>query len=194
MGFNIPILVDSPMAINICGAYDELLTGEEKEFWDKVRNWKKLVWVKDADESLSWRKDTRPAIVVCSSGMITQGRSVLWAQELIPNPNNIVVFCGFSAKGSIGATLKEGKKKSIYIQGKMVRNRCQTANLTSFTSHMQRNALIDYYGSIDCEKIILVHGDEESKLSLSTAVQERIFQNAKTSKVVISNKGYSLKI
>ena len=192
--FRLPILVDSPMAINICEAYEELLSGEEKEFWDKVRNWRKIIWIRDADESLSWRKDTRPAIIVCSSGMITQGRSVLWAQELVPNPNNIIVLCGFSAKGSVGATLKEGKKKSVYISGKLVRNKCQTVNLTSFTSHMQRGSLIDYYGDIDCERVILVHGDSESKLSLAEAVQNRMMENNKTSRVVISNMGYSIKI
>lgn len=192
--FRIPVLVDSPMSIRICNAYRELLSGDDLKLWEKVLTWKNIVFVTDAMESKAWRDDTRPSVVLCSSGMVTQGRSVLWARKILPRVNDRVVFCGYSAEGSIGAIIKEGKQKTITIGGTRVKNKCQVTNLTSFSSHMQFDSLVEYYGSIDCEKIILVHGDEMSKMSIVSSIEEEISKNDRTSKVIISNKGYSLKI
>ena len=196
--FKIPVLVDSPLALSICSAYDDLLEGEDKDLWKQVRQWKNVVWLQDSDDSRAWRTDKRPLIVLCSSGMITQGRSVMWAAELLPNPDNIILFCGFSAKGSLGDQIKHCKnnKGTIYFPtiDKVVHKNCQIVNLTSFSSHMQRQSLRKYYGSLDFEKLILVHGSEQSKLSIVPEIEEELYKNDKSSKVVCATKDYSIKI
>ena len=50
-GFDIPILVDSPMSTRICNAYSELLEGENAEKWRKVLAWKNFHFVQDSIES-----------------------------------------------------------------------------------------------------------------------------------------------
>ena len=82
----------------------------------------------------------------------------------------------------------------IKLGGKKVPNMCNVVDLHSFTSHAQRDSLLQYYSSVDCEKVLLVHGDMDGKVEFAADLEEAISKNNKTSKVVCVNKGYSLSI
>lgn len=192
--FDIPILVDSPMAQRCCIAYGAMLEGEATRKWKEVLAWKNICFVEDHIESRGWRDANCPVVVLASSGMLVKGRSVGWAYDMLPKAKDRIIFCGFSAEGSIGAIIKEGKQKSITISGKRRANRCQVTNLLSFTSHMQRDSLLHYYGSVQCEKIILVHGEMQGKIDFAKDLQEEISKNDNTSKVVVAQKGYTLSL
>lgn len=192
--FNIPILIDSPMAKKCCKAYCKMLDGEEAEKWQKVLAWKNVHFAETHLESRDWRESNRPVVVLASSGMLVKGRSIGWAYHMLPRAKDRVIFCGYSAEGSIGAIIKEGKQKTITISGKRRANRCQVTNLSSFTSHMQKDSLLKYYGSVQCEKIILVHGEMNAKMAFAKELQEEISKNDNTSKVVVSQKGYELSL
>lgn len=190
--FDIPILIDSPMAKRCCDAYSNILKGEESNRWQQVLSWKNIHFVESHLESREWRDMNCPVVVLASSGMLVKGRSVGWVYDMLPKVKDRIIFCGFSAEGSIGAIIKEGKQKSITISGKRRANKCQVTNLLSFTSHMQRDSLLKYYGSVQCNKIILVHGDMQGKIDFTKDLQEEISKNDNTSKVVVAHKGYEL--
>lgn len=192
--FDIPVLIDSPMATRICQAYSDLLEGQDAEKWKEVLAWKNVHFVKDYIESREWRDSKQPAVVLASSGMMVKGRSVAWAHSLLPRKNDRIIFCGFAAKNSLAAIIKEGKQKTITISGHRVQNMCQVTDLHSFSSHMQFDSLLSYYGSVECEKIVLVHGEMDDKIEFAKELQEEISKNDNTSKVVVANKGYSLSL
>ena len=192
--FNIPILIDSPMATRICRAYSELLDGGDAEKWSSVLKWPNLHFVNESIESREWRDSNQPVVVLASSGMCVKGRSVAWIGKMLPRVNDRIVFCGFAAENSLAATIKEGKQKTITVSGKRVANKCQITDLHSFSSHMQRDSLLKVYGATQCEKIVLVHGEMNGKLEFSRDLQEEISKNNNTSKVVVANKGYTLSL
>ena len=192
--FNIPVLIDSPMATRVCMAYRELLEGPDAEKWRQVLSWKNVRFVEDALESREWRDSNQPVIVLASSGMMVRGRSTAWAHSMLPRANDRIVFCGFAAENSLASIIKEGKQKTITVSGHRVKNKCQVTDLHSFSSHMQRDSLLKIYGAAECEKIVLVHGEMNGKIELSKHLQEVISKNNNTSKVVVANKGYSLSI
>lgn len=192
--FDIPILIDSPMARRCCEAYYKILEGDDARKWQEVLSWKNIHFVEDHNESREWREMNCPVVVLASSGMLVKGRSVGWVYNMLPRAKDRIIFCGYSAEGSIGAIIKEGKQKSITISGKRRSNKCQVTNLTSFTSHMQKNSLLKYYGSVECEKIVLVHGQMDGKIEFAKELQEEISKNDNTSKVVVAQKGYALSL
>ena len=192
--FDIPILIDSPMAKRCCDAYCEALEGDDAIKWKEVLAWENIHFVEDHLESREWRDMNCPVVVLASSGMLVKGRSVGWVYDMLPKAKDRIIFCGFSAEGSIGAIIKEGKQKSITVSGKRRANRCQVTNLLSFTSHMQRDSLLKYYGSVQCEKIILVHGEMQGKIDFTKDLQKEISKNDNTSKVVVAQKGYTLSL
>ena len=190
--FDIPILVDSPMATRCCRAYSNNLIGEDAVRWAEVLTWKNIHFVEDHLESRDWREANTPVVVLASSGMLVRGRSTGWACSMVPRAKDRIIFCGYSAEGSLGAIIKEGKQKSITISGKKCADRCQVTNLQSFTSHCQRDSLLDYYSSVQCEKVILVHGEMQGKLAFKEELQEAISKKNHTSKVVVANKDYTI--
>lgn len=192
--FDIPILIDSPMATRVCRTYSELLDGEEEKKWNEVLSWKNVHFVEDFIESRDWRDSNTPVVVLASSGMMVRGRSTGWAHNMLPREKDRIVFCGFAAEDSLASIIKEGKQKTITISGHRVKNKCQVTDLHSFSSHMQRDSLLKTYGATECEKIILVHGEMNGKIEFSKDLQEEISKNDNTSKVVIANKGYKLSL
>ena len=192
--FDIPILVDSPMAIRICRAYGDLLEGEESIKWKNVIAWKNVHFVEEPTESRKWRDSKKPVVVLASSGMMVRGRSTGWAHNMLPRENDRIVFCGFAAENSLASIIKQGKQKTITISGHRVKNRCQVTDLHSFSSHMQRDSLLKTYGAVECEKVVLVHGEMNGKIEFAKELQKEISKNNNTSRVIVANKGYSLSL
>ena len=182
------------MATRVCKAYSELLDGEDADKWKRVLSWKNVHFVEDSIESREWRDSKRPVVVLASSGMMVRGRSTGWAHDMLPRENDRIVFCGFAAENSLASIIKQGTQKTITISGHRVKNKCQVTDLHSFSSHMQRDSLLQVYGATECEKIVLVHGEMNGKIEFAKELQEVISRNNNTSKVIIANKGYKLSL
>lgn len=192
--FDIPVLIDSPMSIKICDEYGKLLEGNELDKWRQVMSWANLHLIKDAVDSREWRESQQPVIVLASSGMCVNGRSVAWIGNMLSHSYDRIIFCGFAAENSLAATIKAGKQKTITVSGRRVANKCQITDLHSFSSHMQRDSLLKTYGAVECEKVILVHGQMDGKIEFAKELQEEISKNNNTSKVIVCNKKYILSL
>lgn len=192
--FNVPVLIDSPMATRVCKAYSELLDGDEAAKWQEAISWNNVHFVESAIESRDWRESNQPVVVLASSGMMVRGRSTGWAHSMLPRVYDRIIFCGFAAQDSLAAIIKEGKQKTITISGHRVKNKCQVTDLHSFSSHMQRDSLLKVYGATECEKIVLIHGEMSGKIEFALDLQEEISKNNNTSKVIVANKGYNLSL
>lgn len=192
--FDIPVLVDSPMATRICNSYTNLLTGEDAIKWRQVLSWGNIHFISDAAESRAWRDSNQPVIVLASSGMCVRGRSVAWIGKMLSRTYDRIIFCGFAAENSLAATIKQGVQKTITVSGKRVANKCQITDLHSFSSHMQRDSLLKVYGTTECEKVVLVHGNMDGKIDFAKDLQEEISRNDNTGKVIVANKGYELSL
>lgn len=190
--FNIPVLFDTPMGMRVCDAYRTLLSGDELQHWERVLQWDNVKFISDPDESKAWQNDSSPAVIISSSGMMTHGRSRAYAKAMLSDSRNMIVFCGFSVDSSLASIIKEGKVKTIKLGGKRVANRCRVVDLHSFSSHMQKDSLLEYYSNVDCEKILLVHGDMQGKVEFANELANAISKNNKTSKVICVNKGHTL--
>ena len=85
--------------------------------------------------------------------------------------------------------IKHGNKKVVEIAGKKVKNNAQIVMLNSFSSHMQHDQLLDYYSNIKCNKIYLVHGQQDSKTSFAHELKSLLEKKNKTTQVICVNKG-----
>lgn len=186
--FDIPIYVDSPMAQKISSTYCDILEGEALEKWKAVLSWENLRFVGDYIESRELRDSGKPCIVVASSGFMVAGRSVVWCASLLPHAEDRIVTIGYAPPGSMAYTIKQGEQKTISITGKRYANRCQVTNLTSFSSHIQRDSMIAEYGKTNAEKLFLVHGDMEGRRSIKEEIEAELSKNDLTTKVIVVEK------
>ena len=187
---NMPMIyAASPLACKISNLFDtELRNEKDREKWEKVKSWNKIKFINDFDTMQYIVSKNQPSVYVASAGMLVSGYSTYIASQLLPKSNNMILFCGYMAEGSIGSKIKEGKSKTITIDGKQIANRCNIISLNSFTSHMQYDDLLWYYSSFNFDKICLVHGNFSDKVVFAKTLQEEISKKNKTGKVVCVNK------
>lgn len=186
--FDIPVYIDSPMAQKISSAYCDILEGDALEKWKSVLAWKNLRFVGDYIESREIRDSEKPCIVIASSGFMVAGRSVAWCASLLPHVDDRVVTIGYAPPGSMAYTIKQGEQKTISVAGKRYANRCQITNLGSFSSHIQRDSIVTLYGKINAEKLFLVHGDMDGRISVKPEIEAELSKNNLSTKVVIVQK------
>lgn len=181
------VYIDSPLAIQIFKDYEQILDGEDKELFDELLKWENLIFVKESEASKSLVSSTEPCVIMSTAGMCNVGRVRHHLKSLIPNPNATVLFVGFSTQGSLASLLKDNKTKTVMIDGKEYKCRCASYSLKSMSGHAPFNQLIDYYTSVNCNKIILHHGSQSAKETLAKELRKQLERKCKTSRVIIAN-------
>lgn len=189
--FKIPIIVDSPLAVILLDCFKKNLQGGWLDKFNEMMNWENIKIIRTVEDSIACVVDDSPKIVCSSSGMLTQGRSILYLKKILPRSNCSIITCGYMAEGGIGWKIKNNPtQKTITIDQKAYPNRCDIKCATSFSSHMQYEELMNYYTNIannGCDIIWLVHGDK-NKLKFKEELEKRISKINKTTRVVATNK------
>lgn len=192
--FNIPIYVDGKLIHKINRAFSEILTDDKLELWTKVYNWNQFKYVKETEESKLAVSKNESCICLGSGGFLQGGgRSIPWAKSILPRRKDMIIFCGYGGnEDSIIYRIKHPEKhKIITIDNKKCKNNCAVMSLKSFSSHIQHDELLDLLGNkinVD-NKIFLVHGNMDTKISFSKELKTLLQKNNKTTGVIVINKG-----
>ena len=193
--FTVPVLVDSPLSNRLLDCYSSILDGEAKEKFDEMMSWKNIRRITTPEASKAAISDKGAKIICASSGMLCAGRSVKWVQSILPNENDCILFVGFAGEDTLAGKIKHGSsQKTITINGKPYKNKCQLVDLHSYSSHIQRKDMINYYKSINCEKIYLCHGDTQARIELKEDLEKALADCCKSTRVVIVNKGTKISL
>lgn len=190
--FPYKVYIDTPLGIDIFNEYRKILSGDELELFDEVLNWDNLVFVRDAESSKALVHSNEPCVILSTSGMCNNGRIRHHLKKAVPNPNATILFVGFSTPGSLAALLKDKNVKSISIDNKQYTCRCASFSLKSLSGHAPFCQLLDYYSSINTNRIVLHHGSEKAKLTLKEKLTSELEKKCKSTRVIIANS--SLKI
>ena len=193
--FNTPVLIDSPLAIKICKEYIKLLKDEELEKWTQIMNWKNLKFINEYTDSKLWQECGNPCIVLTASGYLVRGRSREWIKTILTEANSHIIFCGYASENSLAGKIKKAtRNKTITIDNKPYRIKCNITDLKSFSSHIQYNQMLDYYTSIQCDKIALVHGEFKAKCEFAKDLEQELSRKNKTTKVIVVNSSTKINI
>ena len=193
--FNVPVLIDSPLANRLLDCYSSILCGESKEKFDEMISWKNIKRIITPEDSKAAITDKGAKIICASSGMLSCGRSVKWVQSILPNENDCIAFIGYANESTLAGKIKHSEtKKTININGKPCKCKCNLVDLHSFSSHMQHSDLINYYKGLNCEKIYLCHGDEQARLELKEDLEKALADCCKSTRVIIVNKGTKISL
>lgn len=189
--FNTNIIVDSKLSCELCNVYDDILTDNAKKLWNEVSSWTNLKLIKDKSESQACIADIIPKIVITSSGFCTNGRIVNYLDKYLRDTNSMIVFSGYTGDNPsyLSYRIQNYKDhKTININKKPVPNRADCITMSTFSSHANNHDLVIYGSSLNTNKLVLVHGSQESKEKLQKQLQEAVSKNDKTYRVVCSSK------
>lgn len=193
--FKVPVLIDSPLANRLLDCYSSILDGEAKEKFDDMMSWKNIRRVITPEDSKVAISDKGAKVILSSSGMLSAGRSVKWVQSILPNETDCILFVGYAGLDTLAGRIKHGtEQKTININGKPYKNKASLVDLHSYSSHMQREDLLNYYKSINCEKIYLMHGDMQARLELKEDLEKALADCCKSTRVVVVNSGTKISL
>lgn len=184
---NIPIYLDSPLAIKFCNLW------QDSPLWEAIMNWSNLHFVRDYNESLPLQMSDSRCIILAASGFLNGGRIVSHLKTTLPNLHNHIMFCGYSGQNNLASQIRFGQKE-VNVDGSLVANRANITELVSFSSHANYEELVDYYSMCRFNKLALVHGEYEGKVNFVTTLKEKFYQEAKACKVVCVNDGTKISL
>ncbi|ERG96762.1 beta-CASP ribonuclease aCPSF1 [Haloquadratum walsbyi] len=121
--------------------------------------------------------DGDQCIVLSTSGMVTGGPIMSWLQHIGTDPDSRLIFVGYQAQGTLGRRIQDGWDE-IPINGDQL-GRSETLTLemdvttvSGFSGHADRQGLENFVKTMNPrpEKILCVHGDEQSVQDLSSGL------------------------
>lgn len=183
----IRILIHTPLGKSICNEWGNVID-KNHDLWKDVMAWDKKIFIDEPkDVEFYAKQQDFPLLILASGGFLKSGSGMAWIKYILPNPKDYIVFCGYASEESNAGKIKSGKVKEIKIDKSVVKNKCKFINLVSFSSHMDREQLLEYYSSINCGKICLVHSEQDSKIVFAKDLRDRLSALDKTTKVIATN-------
>ncbi len=167
---DVPIHVDSPMALQVLEVYrGPTAAGELRDdaadTLDGMPAWRVA---RSAEESRSLNHPRTPCIIVSASGMANGGRVVHHLRAMLPDRRHSVLLTGYQAVGTRGRQLADGATE-IKIAGSYVRVRAQITVDEGFSVHADANELVAWVEELPRQpaSIFINHGEPEAAQALA---------------------------
>ena len=171
---DIPVFLDSPMAINATDIMEKYLNEHRlsRDLCAAVTG--EVTYVHTAEESKKLDENHFPRIIIAASGMATGGRVLHHIEHLAPDHKNTILFAGFQAGGTRGDRMLRGEKE-VKIHGNMVAIRAEIAELHSVSAHADYNETLGWLGHLRKAPIttFITHGEQTASEALKKHIQER---------------------
>lgn len=176
----VPIYVDSPLAVNVTEAFrahPECFNEEARKYLlngGDPFGFKRLTYIRDVNESKQLNSAQEPFIVISPSGMCEAGRILHHLRHNIGDPKNTVLLTGYQAENTLGRKLKEGIK-TVRIFGIPEHVRAEIECLDELSGHADSAELIRWMEPMmsRVRQVFLVHGENEERNALAEEIQER---------------------
>jgi metallo-beta-lactamase family protein len=179
---DIPVYIDSPMAISVTYLYYKFPQYHKVVFDKQVlaaeMETNMLVFVKTANHSKTLNDITSNAIIISSSGMMTGGRVVHHMFRRLRNSQDTILVAGFQAEGTRGRDLVDGKPH-IKIFGENVPVNCKVANMKSLSGHADREELFKWMKNFRTapKMVFPIHGEGNDLVAYAQAIRDRMKWN-----------------
>lgn len=182
----VPIYVDSPMALTALDYYREAVSGESHEIRDGAHlqfhdqdpfDPGALYQMRTTEESIKINDVKGNAIIISASGMATGGRVVHHLQQLLPDPKNTIMLVGFQAAGTRGRALEEGQPQ-LKMYGQWIPVNAKVVKVESFSVHADASELVTWLAPINKpQQAFVVHGEPEGQRGLAERLQTQLNWN-----------------
>jgi metallo-beta-lactamase family protein len=177
---NIPIFVDSPLAIEateIFSKYPDYFNPEAQRILksgEDFLHFENLKFTESVEESKHINFVDPPKIIIAGSGMLTAGRITHHLRRYISDDRNYLLLVGFQVNGTLGRRLLDGAQYiRIFGEEHTVRAKVKLAN--AFSAHADQKQLIDWLSCIQgVKKVYLNHGEEDRLIALGEAIKNTL--------------------
>jgi metallo-beta-lactamase family protein len=172
---SLPVYLNSPMAASATLAYRDhvkelrLTTAE----CDAMTRDVQVVVTPEESQQLNGRHG--PMVIIAASGMATGGRVVHHLKAFAPDKRNTILFAGFQAGGTRGATIVSGSP-TVRIHGQDVPVRAEVAVLDTMSAHADAGEIMAWLGAFKAapRRIFITHGEPAAADALRQRIERTL--------------------
>lgn len=177
----IPIFIDSPLAIKLTEVYQKYLTYFRLDAFKSVSNasdnffdFPGLKFTMSAEESKAIATVLPPKLVMAGSGSSQGGRILHHEKNYLSDPNNILLIVGYQMEGTLGRKLVDGEKV-VNIYGEKVAVRAKVKEISAYSAHADQSMLLGWIKPMrfTLKKVFVIHGDPEAREVLSGKIRDQ---------------------
>jgi metallo-beta-lactamase family protein len=169
----IPIFVDSPLAVSISDLYakypdyfdEEATRLLKKEGKERALGYEYVTFTRSVEESKALNEKKGPMVILSASGMAESGRIRHHLANNIGDAKNTILIVSWQAPDTLGRLLAE-QIKTVKIFGEPIERRAEVVTIGGFSAHAGQNFLSEYAKSAatNSEALFLIHGEPKSAL------------------------------
>lgn len=170
----IPVVVDSPLAVSASNLYRKHTECFDEETWRFIAehrmtslDYHNVIYTHSVDESKALNHWNEPMIIISASGMAESGRILHHLKNNIEDGRNTILIISWQAPDTLGRRLAD-KERKVRIFGEDYFRKAEVVTIGGLSAHAGQNLLVEYaLSSRDTlENLILVHGEEVAATAL----------------------------
>src|SRR5277367_495160 len=169
----LPVYVDSPMAISVTDMYarhrgDHDLRPQTSA--DPL-NLEEVHLTCTVEDSKKINDVVSPCIIISASGMITGGRVLHHLAQRLPDSRSAVLLVGYQAEGSGGRALQDGAK-FLRLYGEQVPVRAEVVDIGQLSAHAGKSELLRWLSGFTAppRQTFMIHGEPSGLNGLRDAI------------------------
>ena len=183
---NFPVYVDSPLAVEATGIFQEnRWECFDEEALELVKNkinpisFSGLKLAITSEESKEINFIDTPKVIISASGMCEAGRIRHHLKHNLWRPECTVLFVGYQAVGTLGRSIVEGAQE-VRLFGEPIQIRAQIRQLAGMSGHADKNGLIQWVTAFreKPKKVFVVHGEDSVCTSFAECLKVEYGQRA----------------
>ncbi len=178
---DLPIWVDSPMAVDATGIFRVHPECYDKETHDAFTTHSKnpfgfasLHFSRSVEDSKALNVAKEPMIVISADGMCEVGRIQHHLIHNISNAQNTILIVGYMAEGTLGRRIMDGAKE-VRIHGDFYKVAANVKTIDAFSAHADWQETLAWLSETETQNLkstLLVHGESKALESMKNKLLE----------------------
>lgn len=180
---DIPVYVDSPMAISVTQLHKSFADIHKLDDFNlsaqhSVFDFKNIQYRRSQEESIQLNFIKKNAIIISASGMCTGGRIIHHLYNRLQNKNDTILFVGYQAEGTRGRRILDGEEK-IKMFGYEIPVVCHVEKIEGLSAHADRSELLSWLSNFKDhpKNTFVVHGEPKSSRAFARTISEEFNWN-----------------
>ena len=195
---DIPVIVDSPLAVNASDMYRKHTECFDDETWQFIAehrmqglDFHNIIFTRSVDESKALNDWKEPMIIISASGMAESGRILHHLRNNIEDGRNTILIISWQAPYTLGRRLAD-RERRVRIFGEEFYRKAEVVTIGGLSAHAGQTGLLEYASNTrdTLEKLIVVHAEEYA----AEAFMAKLDEEGGFPEVIYAEKGQTFNL
>lgn len=193
----LPVYVDSPLAIDLTNSYKDFTSYYDKAARDligsgeKIFDFPNLHFTPEVEQSKKINQASSPKAIIAGSGMSTGGRILHHEKRYLADSNNTLLVVCYQVAGSLGRRILDGESP-VDIYGDKIPVNAKVKAIGGYSTHADQPRLYDWvanFGRDRLQGVYVNHGESDGAYALAQKIRDHL---ALSTSVPSSNETFTL--